>query len=164
VIEGEGGWSKSKSAVFGGSFTRWEERRVEFSLQSFETSFFLPTLSVSVSICHDFHENLLLVTQTSEVSSFRCKAQLLWFLLSSEFLVVCFPESVHFLTAMDGSLIEAPKIQQSSCQSCKPLGFQKIFWNSGKNFPVVRSFLLIPSGEKILLVFCFSDCVLPPSP
>ncbi len=122
---------------------RGEERRVESSLQSFETSFFLTTLFVSVSICHDFHENLLLVTQTSEVSSFRCKAQLLWFLFSSEFLVVCFPESVHFLTAMDGSLIEAPKMQQSSCQSCKPLVFQKIFWNSGNFFLFVREKLSV---------------------
>ncbi len=84
---------------------RGEERRVEFSLQSFETSFFLTTLFVSGSICYDFHENLLLVTQTSEVSSFRCKAQLLWFLFSSEFLVVCFPESVHFFDG-DGWLLD----------------------------------------------------------
>ncbi len=114
---------------------RGEERRGEFFLQSFEISFLLTTLFVSVSICDDFHENLLLVTQTSEVSSFRCKARLLWSLFSSEFLVVCFPEFVHFFTAMDGSLIEAPKMQQSSCQSCKPLVFQKILLELWNNFP-----------------------------
>jgi hypothetical protein len=59
---------------------RGEERRGESNspckasrLDSFSQLFF-----VSVSICHDFHERLLLVTQTSEVSSFRCKAQRLW--------------------------------------------------------------------------------------